>query len=151
MDNGIIKSAGRCVHSHMPLNAQRPYFIPNRSCLVDLFVMHLYNTDMHCGLSHTFSLYRLTVTWRMPFSSKGVDHTGHFFYRDNVGLFMCTITRAVHLEVVNDLMTPLFLLCLCCLAAVDELLDSSCRMTTKHSSTVANSCRSFNLMKWLTI
>ena len=72
------------------------------------------------------------VTWRAPFSSMGVDYMGHFFSQDYAGLrqklyvclFMCTTTRVIHLEVVNNLMMSLFLLCLYHLAAIhrDPLL-----------------------------
>ena len=58
MDNESIKSAGRFAHYHLPLNAQTPRFVPNRSRLVNVFVLHLHDTNMHCGLSHTLSLYR---------------------------------------------------------------------------------------------
>ena len=50
----------------------------------------------------------------------GVDYTGHFYYRDDSGLchklficlFICTVTRAVHLEVDNNLTAASFILCL---------------------------------------
>ena len=65
------------------------------------------------------------VRWKRPFSTVGVDHTGHFHCRDPSGertklyisLFVCATTRTVHLEVVNNLSTPSFLLCLRRLAA----------------------------------
>ena len=65
------------------------------------------------------------VQWKQPFTTVGVDHTGHFYCRDAfenriklyICLFMCAITRAVHLEVVDNLSTSSFLLCLRCLAA----------------------------------
>ena len=65
-------------------------------------------------------LPRERVEWKDPFMAAGVDHTGHFWFRDEFGnrkkvhicLFVCTTTRAVHLEPITDLSTPSFLLCL---------------------------------------
>ena len=55
----------------------------------------------------------------------GVGHTGHFYCRDAFGnriklyicLFVCSTTGAVHLEVVDNLSTTSFILCLRRLAA----------------------------------
>ena len=64
------------------------------------------------------------------FNSRG-DHTGHFYARDTYGnriklyicLFICATTRAVHLEVVNNLSATSFILCLCRLAAAKGILS----------------------------
>ena len=60
------------------------------------------------------------VQWVPPFSHVGVDHTGSYVIRDPQGrkskvyicLFVCATTRAVHLEVVEDLTTSNFVMCL---------------------------------------
>ena len=60
------------------------------------------------------------VTWKCLFAGVGVDHTGHIYYRDIYGqqkklyacLFVCTTDRGVHLEVVDNLSTDSFILCL---------------------------------------
>ena len=65
------------------------------------------------------------VQWECPFSTVGVDHAGHFYARDTYGnrsklyicLFVCATTRAVHLEVVDNLSATSFILCLRRLAA----------------------------------
>ena len=65
------------------------------------------------------------VQWQRPFATVGVDHTCHFYARDAQGqyiklyicLFVCATTRAVHLEVVDNLTTKAFILCLRHLAA----------------------------------
>ena len=163
--NNVIRAQGRLIHSEVPLDAQTPLFIPNRSRLVDLIVQHIHNTHFHCGVSYTLSVYRLSfwspkictrvkslllwcvtcrrqkaktiakpplpplpaerVQWQRPFATVGVDHTGHFYARDAQGqhiklyicLFVCATTRAVHLEVVDNLSMKSFILCLRCLAA----------------------------------
>ena len=65
------------------------------------------------------------VQWVQPFANVGLDHTGSFTIRDSQGrkikayicLFVCTTTRAVHLEVVDNLTTTSFIMCLKRLAA----------------------------------
>ena len=65
------------------------------------------------------------VQWQHPFATVGVDHTGHFYARDVKGqriklyicLFVCATTRDIHLEVVDNLSTKSFILCLRRLAA----------------------------------
>ena len=60
------------------------------------------------------------VQWQRPFFTVRVDHTGHFYARDPYGnriklyicLFVCATTRAVHLEVVDNLSAKSFILCL---------------------------------------
>ena len=55
----------------------------------------------------------------------GADHTGHFYTRDAQGqriklyicLFVCVTIRAIHLEVVDNLLMKSFILCLRRLAA----------------------------------
>ena len=65
------------------------------------------------------------VQWVPPFSHVGVDHTGSYIIKDPQGrktkpyicLFVCVTTRAVHLEVVENLTTSSFIMCLRRLAA----------------------------------
>ena len=165
LENDTIRSKGRINNSELPLDAITPYFLPNKSYLVDLLIMHIHTLHNHIGLSQTLSLYRQRcwtpkirsrikclllrcvtcrrvkgrtlsqplppplpaerVQWVPPFSHVGVDHTGSYVIRDPQGrkskvyicLFVCTTTRAVHLEVVEDLTTSKFILCLRRLAA----------------------------------
>ena len=48
------------MNSELPLDAQTPLFIPNRSRSVDLIVQHMHNTHFHCGVSHTLPVFRLS-------------------------------------------------------------------------------------------
>ena len=65
------------------------------------------------------------VQWVAPFSHVGVDHTGSYVIKDSQGrktkayicLSVCATTRAVHLEVVENLTTSSFVMCLRRLAA----------------------------------
>ena len=65
------------------------------------------------------------VQWVAPFTHVGVDHTRSFNIKDTQGrktkayicLFVCATTRAVHLEVVDNLTAASFTMCLRRLAA----------------------------------
>ena len=41
IDN-VVRAKGRLIHSELPLDAQRPLFLPNRSRLVELIVQHIH-------------------------------------------------------------------------------------------------------------
>ena len=66
-----------------------------------------------------------------PFTVTGIDYTGAFNIRDSssspntnkvyICLFTCASTRAIHLEVVEDLTTQNFLLAFRCLTAHHSL------------------------------
>ena len=59
IDN-VIRTKGRLINSELPLDAQTPLFLPNRSRLVELIVQCIHQKHNHCGLSHKLSTYRLT-------------------------------------------------------------------------------------------
>ena len=59
------------------------------------------------------------VTDSTPFSKVGVDYMGPLYIKENnvstkiwICLFSCLVTRAVHLELVQDMSTRTFILCL---------------------------------------
>ncbi|XP_062540899.1 uncharacterized protein LOC134208946 [Armigeres subalbatus] len=58
------------------------------------------------------------VTPSLPFLNTGVDLCGPFYYRKNrkavstkcyIAIFICLVTKAIHVELVNDLSTAVFL------------------------------------------
>ena len=69
------------------------------------------------------------VKWVPLFTNVGVDHTGSFTIKNEKGnktkayicIFICATTHAVHLEVVGNLSTTSFIMCLQCLAASKEV------------------------------
>ena len=81
------------------------------------------------------------VRWVPPFTNVGVDHTGSFAIRDSQGrkakayicLFVCATTRAVHLEVVDNLTTASFTMCLRRLAASKGCHPYYSQTTTRPS------------------
>ena len=56
--NDIIRAKGRLVQSDLPVEAITPFFLPNKSYLVDLLITHIHTSHHHIGLSQTLSLYR---------------------------------------------------------------------------------------------
>ena len=58
LENDIIRAKGRLVQSDLPVDAITPFFLPNKSYLVDLLITHIHTSHHHIGLSQTLSLYR---------------------------------------------------------------------------------------------
>ena len=58
LENNVIRAKGRIIHSELPLDATTPFFLPNKSHLVDLLINHIHTSHHHAGLSQTLSLYR---------------------------------------------------------------------------------------------
>ena len=83
------------------------------------------------------------VQWVAPFSHVGVDHTGSYTIKDTQGrkskayicLFVCATTRAVHLEVVENLTTTSFMMCLRRLAATKGM--PTLIMSDNHKTFIA--------------
>ena len=69
MHNNIIRCTGRFSFSKLPLDAQTPYFIPNRSWLVILLALYLHFISNHASLSFVLSQYRL-VAWTPKLRSR---------------------------------------------------------------------------------
>ena len=59
--NNTIRAKGRSKHAELPVDAKTPFFLPNRSRLVDLLIMHIHETHNNCGVSQTPSLYRQQI------------------------------------------------------------------------------------------
>ena len=58
LHNDVIRAKGRLKIAELPVDAKAPYFLPNRSRLVDLLINHIYESNNHCGVSQTLSLYQ---------------------------------------------------------------------------------------------
>ena len=83
------------------------------------------------------------VQWVAPFSHVGVDHRGSFTIKDTQGrktkayicLFACATTRAVHLEVVDNLTATSFIMCLRRLAAAKGM--PTLNLSDNHKTFIA--------------
>ena len=58
LENDIIRAKGRLVQSDLPVDAITPFFLPNKSYLVDLLIAHIHTSHHHIGLSQTLFLCR---------------------------------------------------------------------------------------------
>ena len=58
LDINVIRAKGRIINSDLPLDATTPFFLPNKSHLVDLLINHIHTSHNHICLSQTLSLYR---------------------------------------------------------------------------------------------
>ena len=58
LENDVIRAKGRLVQSDLPVDAITPFFLPNKSYLADLLIIHIHTSHHHIGLSQTLSLYR---------------------------------------------------------------------------------------------
>ena len=56
LENDIIRAKGRLVQSDLPVDAITPFFLPNKSYLVDLLITHIHTSYHHIGLSQTISV-----------------------------------------------------------------------------------------------
>ena len=61
LHNDVIRTKGRLKNTELPVDAKTPYFLPNRSRLVDLLFNHIHESNNHCGVSQTLSLYRQQI------------------------------------------------------------------------------------------
>ena len=57
LHNDVIRAKGRLKNAELPVDAKTPYFLPNRSRLVDLLINHIHESNNHCGVSQTLLLY----------------------------------------------------------------------------------------------
>ena len=58
LHNDVIRAKGRLKNDELPVGVKTPYFLPNRSRLVDLLINHIHESNNHCGVSQALSLYR---------------------------------------------------------------------------------------------
>ena len=57
LHNDVIRAKGRLENAELPVDAKTPYFLPNRSRLIDFLINHIHESNNHCGVSQTLSLY----------------------------------------------------------------------------------------------
>ena len=93
----------------------------------------------------TAALPEYRVTQAAPFSNVGIDFAGPLYVKEKRGelrkvyicLFVCCVTRALHLELAQDLSAPTFLNCLrrfCARRGTPGIINSDNAKTFKSSS-----------------
>ena len=93
----------------------------------------------------TAAMPEYRVTQAAPFSNVGIDFAGPLYVKEKRGelkkvyicLFVCCVTRALHLELAQDLSAPTFLNCLrrfCARRGTPGIINSDNAKTFKSSS-----------------
>ncbi|GFW56923.1 integrase catalytic domain-containing protein [Trichonephila clavipes] len=92
------------------------------------------------GVQVTAPLPALRVGQLAPFSVVGIDFGGPLYTKDEnnhcIDLFTCAVTRALHLEIVNNLTTETFLLALQCFISCRGLCS---KILTDNAKTLKKS------------
>ncbi|XP_039312876.1 uncharacterized protein LOC113004888 [Solenopsis invicta] len=107
--DGVIKVGGRLKHSMLPEESKHPMVIPSSHHFTTLLMIHYHEK---------ITTRRVQVS--RPFINCGVDYCGSFYVRDRVrrnakkyktyvAIFVCMSTKAVHIELVEDLTAESFI------------------------------------------
>ncbi|XP_058827393.1 uncharacterized protein LOC131687333 [Topomyia yanbarensis] len=132
--DGILRVGGRLKLSEQPYLTKHPILIPSSHPFRRLVVQHYHLKLLHGGghsarilaNSRTTSAKQQTgqlplqrITPSRPFSVTGVDYAGPVYIKPihkraaptkaYLSIFVCFVTKAVHIELVSDLSTPAFL------------------------------------------
>ncbi|XP_062703759.1 uncharacterized protein LOC134286198 [Aedes albopictus] len=133
--DGVLRVGGRLKHSPMMSEAKHPYILP-RHPIVDLLIRAYHLENLHEGPSSLLANLRTRfwildgrsaqmgnlpscrVTPAHPFEVTGVDYAGPVYVKQGrhrprlekayLGVFVCMVTRAVHLELISDMTTEAF-------------------------------------------
>ncbi|XP_062712488.1 uncharacterized protein LOC134289857 [Aedes albopictus] len=132
-DSGILRVGGRLRLSDQPYITKHPILLPNSHPLTRSIAMHYHLRLLHGGGRVTLAAIRqefwpiqgrrlvnhIRITPSRPFSVTGVDFAGPVYMKAihkrasptkaYISVFVCFVTKAVHLELVSDLSTPAFL------------------------------------------
>ncbi|GFX26563.1 integrase catalytic domain-containing protein [Trichonephila clavipes] len=111
-DSGIIRVGGRLKNSILADSQKHPILLPKTDHVVNLII-----SDYHLKLLHA------EIVQDSPNKRTGIDFAGPFLIRSSKGrgsrntkcyicVFVCLATKAVHLEVVSDLTSKVFIACL---------------------------------------
>ena len=114
--HGLLRVGGRLKNSSLDFDSKHPLLLPKNHTFTRALMTH-YHLENCC--STNADLPELRVQQTRPFNVVGVDFCGPFFthYRRRgtvptksyVAIFVCFVTRAVHLELVEDLSTQSFI------------------------------------------
>ncbi|XP_060861884.1 uncharacterized protein LOC132938914 [Metopolophium dirhodum] len=130
MKDGLILVGGRLNNSDCLETRKHPIVLPANHKVTQLIFKQTLIEQLHCGpqallAEPCFSepiiaaLPRQKVQCTRPFSVTGVDFAGPLMIRSDIrrvvsiktwiAVFMCFVTRAIHLEVVEDLTSKAFI------------------------------------------
>ncbi|GFW47008.1 integrase catalytic domain-containing protein [Trichonephila clavipes] len=112
----LIRVGGRLQKSKFSYLQKHPIILPAKHYFVNLMVRDSHEKFDFSGVQVTAPLPALRVEQSAPFSVVGIDFGGPLYTKDEnkhyIVLFTCAVTRALHLELVNNLTIETFLLAL---------------------------------------
>ncbi|XP_018405223.1 PREDICTED: uncharacterized protein LOC108781668 [Cyphomyrmex costatus] len=119
LDDGLIKVGGRLKHSNLTQDARHPMLPPKNHELSRRIITQAHIKSVHSE-TITSPLPPSRITVSRPFSYCGVDYAGSLTLREGkrrnahthkayIAMFVCFATKAVHIELVSDLTTDMFL------------------------------------------
>ena len=135
--DGFLRCGGRIHNAPLAKSAKLPYLLPPSDPFTTLTAYETHRKQLHSGFNATVTALRVTcrklegttfiapvpaplpkyrVQEAAPFTVTEVDFTGPLYVRSESGetksyicLFICAVTRAIHLEFVSDLSEETFL------------------------------------------
>ncbi|XP_029171202.1 uncharacterized protein LOC114940633 [Nylanderia fulva] len=117
-EDSVLRLGGRLRHSALSYDEQHPVIVP-RGQLAYLLIAQAHKSTLHGGVQ-IGDLPSPRVNPSSPFAHTGVDYTGPFLVTPFVGrgqktrknyiaLFICLVTKAIHVELVEDYSSAGFL------------------------------------------
>ncbi|XP_076235101.1 uncharacterized protein LOC143179673 [Calliopsis andreniformis] len=138
-ERGVIRVGGRLRNAPMNFDHKHPVIVPTNHPFTTLLVKHEHHRLLHAGIQQTplldiirakptgisyvmGNLPASRVTPARPFNTCGFDYAGPLLlkeqgrskitYTSYICIFVCFVTKAIHIELATDLSTEAFLNCL---------------------------------------
>ncbi|XP_043258500.1 uncharacterized protein LOC122400851 [Colletes gigas] len=138
IEHGIIRVGGRLQNSNIRYSQKHPILLPKSNHVSYLIIRNEHHRCMHAGILGTLNAVRQRVNPQStpeysmgklpkdrvnsarPFQIVGIDFCGPFYIKEKkfrntkklkvwIAVFICFVTKAMHLEVVSDLSTDAFI------------------------------------------
>ena len=126
---GFFRVGGRLSHSDLTYSRKHPILLPNNHNLTHLIICNQYLKLLHSATQATLNAIRNNcgpkdrTLFERAVTHTGIDYCGPFFIKEKkhgnrvkvkiyTAIFVCSATKAVHIEIVSDLTTEAFLACL---------------------------------------
>ncbi|XP_055714361.1 uncharacterized protein LOC129808603 [Phlebotomus papatasi] len=125
-DSGVMRVLGRLRRAQVPERIRHPIILPSQHSMVRSLVTFTHKTHLHSSAQLTQGILRSSQgrrahSWETcrAFYNSGCDFAGPFRIRASylrksvvtkgyICVFVCMVTKAIHLEVVSDLSTEKF-------------------------------------------
>ncbi|KAL1268410.1 hypothetical protein QQF64_033773 [Cirrhinus molitorella] len=122
IQNELLRVGGRLRKSNATLELKHPIILPKEGIITQLILDHCHKKTQHQGRGQTLNELRASGYWIL---GARIDCFGPFYTKQGRKefkryglLFTCLSSRAVHLEMLEDLTTDAFLNALRCFIAI---------------------------------